>query len=46
MIALKYNIFNSARELAAFCADAGNSVTAIVSITFDAVSGKHTLFYT
>jgi hypothetical protein len=46
MIALKWRVFDTARELAQFCADGANGVVVIVSITYDASSGKHNLFYT
>ncbi len=45
-VALKTKMFNSAVDLAAFCALAGNNVTTIVSITFNSASGKFQLFYT
>lgn len=51
-VALKTLTFHSARELASFCANGVGGVTApaaqanIISITFDAASGKYTIFFT
>ena len=45
-IALKTMNFNTAKELTAYTADAGNNVATIVSIVYDAASGKYVLFYT
>jgi hypothetical protein len=45
-VALKVKLFESPVLLAAYCANAANNVTTIVSITFNGVSGQYTLFYT
>lgn len=45
-VALKTKNFQTPSELAKFCATAGNNVTTVVSITFNAASGTYTLFYT
>lgn len=45
-VALKQQLFNTARELATFAETPANNVTTVVSVVFDAVSGKYVLFYT
>lgn len=53
-VALKSITFNSARELAAFCAGTltfanitGPAAQAnVISVTYDTASGKYVLFYT
>lgn len=45
-VALKIKIFTDPVALAAFCALAGNNVTTVVSIVFDANRNVHVLYYT
>jgi hypothetical protein len=45
-VALKTNQFNFAHEVAVFASTAGNNVTTIVAIVYDAASGKYVIFYT
>lgn len=43
-VALKVRSFANHNELAAFCVDAGNNVTTVISIVTDN-SGQYVLFY-
>lgn len=45
-VALKQKAFANGTEAAAFAANAANSVTAIITIVFDASSGKYVMFWT
>jgi hypothetical protein len=44
-VALKVKLFKYPHDLTAFCALAGNNVTTIVAILFDATSNMHVLYY-
>jgi hypothetical protein len=44
-VALKVMMFKNPHDLVKFCTTAGNNVTTIVSIVFDATSNFHVLYF-